>query len=54
MEATYEEKGAKRVSINQLGPALSKRQATGQECLRPEIPPMPEGAHVKEEPVLDA
>ena len=30
MDSTYDEVGAKRVSINQLGPALSKRQATGQ------------------------
>ena len=32
MGATYETKGASRVAINQLGPALSKRQATGQIC----------------------
>ena len=39
MEQTYEMKGAKRVVINQLGPALSKRQATGQVCFRPAVPP---------------
>ena len=39
MEQTYEERGAKRVTINQLGPALGKRQATGQLCFRPWIPP---------------
>ena len=32
MDITYEMRGAKRVAINQLGPALSKRQATGQVC----------------------
>ena len=40
MGATYETKGASRVAINQLGPALSKRQATGQICFRPEVPPL--------------
>ena len=40
MGATYEMKGATRVAINQLGPALSKRQATGQICFRPEVPPL--------------
>ena len=44
MDVTYEMKGAKRVAINQLGPALSKRQATGQVCFRPEPPPPPRGA----------
>ena len=39
MDQTYEERGAKRVVINQLGPALSKRQATGQICFRPAVPP---------------
>ena len=39
MEQTYEVRGAKRVIINQLGPALSKRQATGQVCFRPAVPP---------------
>jgi hypothetical protein len=39
MDTTYEERGAKRVTINQLGPALSKRQATGQICFRPAVPP---------------
>ena len=39
MDTTYEERGAKRVTINQLGPALSKRQATGQICFRPSVPP---------------
>jgi hypothetical protein len=39
MDTTYEERGAKRVVINQLGPALSKRQATGQLCFRPAKPP---------------
>ena len=39
METTYEQKGAKRVVINQLGPALSKRQATGQLFFRPAVPP---------------
>ena len=41
MGITYEEKGAKRVAINQLGPALSKRQCTGQVAFRPEPPPPP-------------
>ena len=36
METTYEEVGAKRVCINQQGPTLGKRQATGQVCFRPE------------------
>ena len=44
MEVTYEQKGAKRVCINQNGPALGKRQATGQVCFRPEVPVLPEGA----------
>ena len=39
METTYEERGAKRVTINQLGPSLGKRQATGQLCFRPMVPP---------------
>ena len=39
MDQTYEQRGAKRVVINQLGPALSKRQATGQVCFRPAVPP---------------
>ena len=42
MDRTYEVKGAKRVAINQLGPSLSKRQATGQLAFRPAVPP-PEG-----------
>ena len=29
METTYEQVGEKRVAINQNGPALAKRQATG-------------------------
>jgi len=41
MDYTLEEKGAQRVAINQLGPSLSKRQATAQVCLRPEPPPPP-------------
>ena len=32
MDETYDEVGAKRVAVNQNGPALSKRQATGQVC----------------------
>ena len=40
MDSTYEVKGAKRVTINQGGPSLSKRQATGQLCFRPAIPPI--------------
>jgi hypothetical protein len=39
METTYEERGVKRVTINQLGPSLGKRQATGQICFRPMVPP---------------
>ena len=39
MDTTYEVRGAKRVTINQLGPALGKRQATGQICFRPAVPP---------------
>ena len=39
MDITYEQKGAKRVVINQLGPALSQRQCTGQLCFRPAVPP---------------
>ena len=39
MDYTLEEKGAKRVAINQLGPSLSKRQMTAQVCLRAEPPP---------------
>ena len=42
METTYEEVGAKRVCINQQGPTLGKRQATGQVCFRPALPPAPE------------
>ena len=34
METTYEQVGAKRVCINQQGPTLGKRQATGQVCLK--------------------
>lgn len=60
MEETYAELGATRVTINQLGPALSKRQATGQVCFRPAVPP-PSGctssearrlyaAHLQEQP----
>ena len=41
MDYTYETKGAKRVAINQLGRALSKRQCTAQVCFRPEPPPPP-------------
>ena len=33
MDTTYEQKGAKRVAINQNGPTLGKRQATGQGVL---------------------
>ena len=39
MDTTYETRGEKRVVINHLGPALSKRQATGQVCFRPMVPP---------------
>ena len=40
MDTTYAERGAKtRVTINQLGPSLSKRQATGQLVFRPVVPP---------------
>ena len=39
METTYEERGALRVTINQGGPSLGKRQATGQVCFRPMVPP---------------
>ena len=39
MEVTYAERGSTRVNINQLGPAFSKRQATGQLCFRPMVPP---------------
>ena len=39
MEKTYEVKGTKRVPINQLGPSMCKRQATGQLCFRPAAPP---------------
>ena len=42
METTYEQVGAKRVCINQQGPTLGKRQATGQVCFRPALPPAPE------------
>ena len=38
MDITYEQKGAKRAVINQLGPALSQRQCTGQLCFRPAVP----------------
>ena len=41
MDYTLEEKGAKKVAINQLGPSLSKRQCTAQVCFRPEPPPPP-------------
>ena len=41
MDTTYEEVGAKRVAINQRGPSLSKRQATGQACFRGVEPPPP-------------
>ena len=41
MDYTYDMKGAKRVSINQLGPSLSKRQCTAQVCFRPVAPPPP-------------
>eukprot|EP00966_Prymnesium_polylepis_P024259 558799-Prymnesium_polylepis.2 len=44
MNITYEEKGAKKVAINQLGPSLSKRQMTAQVCIRAEPPPPPQGA----------
>ena len=44
MDTTYEETGVKRVAINQLGPALSKRMCTGQLAVRAEKPPPPEGA----------
>ena len=40
MDSTYSERGGKiRVTVNQLGPSLSKRQATGQLCFRPVVPP---------------
>ena len=38
-DKTYAEVGSTRVVINQLGPSLSKRQATGQLCFRPVVPP---------------
>lgn len=41
MDHTYEEKGAKKVAINQLGPSMSKRQCTGQMAVRAEPPPPP-------------
>ena len=41
MDYTYEEKGAKRVAINQLGPALSKRQCTAEVIFRAQPPPPP-------------
>jgi hypothetical protein len=44
MDITYKMKGATRVAINQLGPSMSKRQATGQTCIRAAVPPPPEGA----------
>ena len=44
MDYTLEEKGAKRVAINQLGPSLSKRQCTAQVAFRPEPPPPPADA----------
>ena len=40
MDLTYDMTGSTRVVINQLGPALSKRQATGQVCFRPCLPPI--------------
>ena len=60
METTYEEGGVTRVTIDQGGPSLGKRQATGQVCFRPMVPP-PTGctdaqaralyhAHLKEQP----
>ena len=45
MDTTYEEKGAKRVAINQLSAALSKRQATAQICFRPVVPRPPPAAN---------
>ena len=39
MEVTYAERGVDRVVINQQGPSLSKRQATGQLVFRPAVPP---------------
>ena len=45
MDITYEETGATRVAINQLGPALSKRMCTGQLCVRAEPPKPPAGAN---------
>ena len=41
MDFTYAERGAGRVAINQGGASLSKRgrQATGQLCFRPVVPP---------------
>ena len=42
MDETYEEVGAKRVAVNQNGPALAKRQATGQVCFRGVLPDAPE------------
>jgi len=44
MDTTYEEKGAKRVTINQRGPSLAKRMCTGQVCFRPVLPPKPDAA----------
>ena len=41
MDYTLEMKGAKRVAINQLSAALSKRQMTAQVCFRGVTPPPP-------------
>jgi hypothetical protein len=41
LDYTYEIKGTQRVSINQLGPSMSKRQCTGQVSFRGEPPPEP-------------
>ena len=49
MDYTYETKGAQRVAINQLGPALSKRQCTAQVCFRPEPPAPPPPASASDE-----
>ena len=42
MDETYEQVGAKRVAINQNGPSLAKRQATGQVCFRGVLPEEPD------------
>ena len=53
MEQTYEVRGSKRVVINQLGPAPSKRQATGQVCFRPAVPPRSGCTHLEAQQLYD-